>query len=183
MDNNFNDILLTNEEIIKIFKPDKKRYYFGKISGFLFITIIFYMTLIINVFREEPFNKIVFSFLTGTYILIFVIFLLFLKLAFNKRAYCYTNKRLIIKHGIIGIDYKSLDLIDINAYRVNVGVLDKILKKKTGSIRFGSKSNPMVNNENKTNVFSFDYIRDPYNVYKELNEWIESIQNKKEGRE
>ena len=89
----------------------------------------------------------------------------------NKTVYAWTNKRVLIRTGYIGVDYKSLDLNMVGALSVNVNIVDKILHKNTGTISFGSMASPMtVQNASK---FSFSFIRDPYQVYKEVKVYID----------
>ena len=67
----------------------------------------------------------------------------------------------------------SLDIKNIGASNVCVTFLDKIVRKNTGSIRFGSNSSPISNS-----YYSFSNIENPYQVYKEIKEYMRNIQEK-----
>jgi len=121
----FSDILERGETVIKIYKPNAKRFWRGvrfSLFGLFFPPIFVFGTL--------------FTVLTlgiGPFLL-----LRFTKKGFNNTYYCYTNKRLIIRSGAIGIDYKSLEFKGINLTKVAVGFLDK--KHGTGNLFFSSPS-------------------------------------------
>ena len=102
---------------------------------------------------------------------------LFFKLSYKNTYYAYTNKRVIIRKGIIGVDYKSLDLDMIGVVTVNVGVLDKIMQKNTGTICYGSMASP-VGGQNGP-MFRFSHIVNPYEIYKEIKTVIDEYKNKK----
>ena len=95
-------------------------------------------------------------------------------MAYKKRVYCITNQRLIIRCGVIGVDFRSRDLEYIGSVDVNVSFLDKMIKKDTGTIRFGSMSAPMINQGTQ---FSFSHIKSPYDLSKRIKQFI--VENKK----
>ena len=87
--------------------------------------------------------------------------------------YVVTNDRLIIRSGVIGVDYKEMSLYSITSMNVRVDFFDKLVNPNTGVIYFASASTPMVMNQNgKTNTssFKFEYIENPYDVYKKIKE-------------
>ena len=51
---------------------------------------------------DIPVPEIYISLIAGGWLLIGIIDLIGLKLYYNKRIYAYTNKRMIIRNGIIG---------------------------------------------------------------------------------
>ena len=61
---------------------------------------------------------------------------------YKNLEYAFTNKRIIIKSGIIGIDIKSLYYSEIDSFNLKVGLIDKILK--VGDIYISSKSGAQV---------------------------------------
>ena len=101
--------------------------------------------------------------------------MLLTKLSYNKRFYAYTNKRIIIQNGFIGIDFKSLDLKFIGATEVKVDFLDKLLKRNTGTIKFGSHATPT--NVQGVQAFQLVGILDPYNVYKEIKKHMDEVKS------
>lgn len=60
----------------------------------------------------------------------------------------------------------------VGAIDVKVGFIDKLTRQNTGAISFGSMANPM--NANSTVPFRFNSIEDPYAVYKEIKQVIET---------
>ncbi len=177
----FDDVLEENEKIYKAFKPSKGRVFWG---NFLKITLVFLLlfafVLIIVAIPEDgsqvnPSDYLYASVsMVCAYVLILALYLWFTMLYYKNTYFAYTNKRLIVRTGIFGVDYKSLDIKNIGASDVYVSFLDKLFRIGTGSLRFGSNSSPI--NSNGSVAYSFTNIKDPYNVYKELKLHIEKVQ-------
>ena len=77
--------------------------------------------------------------------------------------YVFTNKRIIIRSGIIGIDFKNIYYSEIQSVNLKVGLIDKMLK--VGDIYIKSKNNSEV---------LFD-ITDPYFITQKLQEIVIDI--------
>lgn len=183
-------ILDDDEEIIKTYKPNKKRFVlinFCLTCLFFLIPIGIFLVGILGFtgvipFLDEAGNR---NYSGPTGFMIFgSIALLFLLIngislfaRYKKTFYYVSNKRLIIRSGFIGADYKSIPLETVGAVDVRVDFLDKLAKNDTGSILFGSASAPMVNQQNV--VFAFHHVDNPYQSYKEIKEIISSKQNEK----
>ena len=93
----------------------------------------------------------------------------------SKRAYAVTNKRIIVRGGYVGVDYKFLEFKSINATTVRVGIIDKVSKTNTGSLEFGSPANPIGMRDSsgmKFNPFEFLYIENPYEEHKKIKQII-----------
>lgn len=144
--NMFENILEEGEEIIKIYTPDKKRYW--RAALFPFAIPIFWPHLII--------------------MLVFTLFTIpfFYANGYKNLYYAYTNKRLIIRKGWIGVDYKSLEYKDISATSVNVGFLDK--GRDTGTLTFSSPSTDL------DSKIIFSYIQQPYQTMKDIKAYIDT---------
>ena len=173
----FQPVLDSDEQILKFYKPNKVRTFFGTILICLLITILFIIPIIGSFLDPE-------TFITGIGFIVFVIvfdFLAILMIAlwYNKTIYAVTNKRILIRTGYIGVDYKALDYDSIGALTVNVNWLDKLLKKNTGTLSFGSMSSPMINTANYK--FSFLYINNPYETYREVKAMMDENKTKKEN--
>ena len=149
MENKFIDILEKDEQIIKVFKPNKKRFW--KTLIFPFAIPLFWPHLII---------MMVFTFFTLPF---------FFKKGYNNLYYAYTNKRLIVRSGMFGVNYSSLDYQDITSTTVSVGFLDK--KTNTGSLQFVSPS------VHQGRPMTFSYIENPYEVMKEIKEYMSNKEN------
>ncbi len=82
---------------------------------------------------------------------------------YKNLEYAFSNKRIIVKSGIIGIDYKNIYYSEIASVNLKVGLVDKLLK--VGDIYVRSSSNSQV---------LFD-IADPYFITKKLQEIVIDI--------
>ena len=181
-------ILDSDEEIVKSYKPNKKRFV---LINFLFSGLIFNLIPIgifvfgllgllgVVTFTNEagerdyslPFGLVIFG---GIGMAVLVITCISFFVRYKKAYYFVTNKRLLIRSGFIGADYKSLPLETVGMVDVRVDFLDKLVKNNTGSIVFGSASTPVVNQQNL--IFAFHHVDNPYETYKEIKEIISSKQ-------
>ena len=172
----FKPVLDADEEILKVYKPNKFLTYFGTVLVCIFITVLFMIPIIASFLDTET------SIATSIGFIVFVVVfdaltLLLIALWYNKTIFAVTNKRILIRTGYIGVDYKGLDYDTIGALTVNVNWLDKLLKKDTGTLSFGSMASPMINTANYK--FSFLYIKNPYEVYREVKAIIDANKPKK----
>lgn len=83
---------------------------------------------------------------------------------FSNRVIVYyiTSKRILIKSGLIGKDYKSVYFEQVQSCDVNVGLIDKIFGTGTISIDTGR-----VNN-NRPDLDKLSFISPPYDTYQFL---------------
>jgi len=174
----FEMILEKDEEVIKIIKPVKAKLLTGNFMWVLFISILTYACGVWVLFLPDvlPVEHRWIAVVTtvGCIILPLLASIPFF-LAYNKnRCYAYTNKRIIIRTGVFGIDYKGLDLNAIDAVNVYVSFFDKLVNKNTGSLKFGSKASPIINYGNGFNGgYRFNHVEKPYELYKEIKERID----------
>ena len=146
MEHLFDDILEKDEKIIKIIKPNKKRFFRDWLLPFIFPIFLPHFILFMAI------------------TLFFIMPLLHVK-DYKNTYYAYTNKRLISRGSAIGVDYRSLEYKDISATSVDVGFLDRIGKGiKTGTLAFKSPSAGI----------SFKCIENPYDMMREIKEYIDS---------
>ena len=150
MEDLFNEILEKNEKIIKVIKPHKGRY----MKNFLipFIIPLLWPHLILT---------LVFTLFTPFY---------FIPKGYKNIYYAYTNKRLIVRKGIFGNNYDSLEYKDITSTSVKVGYLDR--KSKTGTLIF---VNPSSHHEHP---MKFAHIQNPYQEMNEIKEIINETNEK-----
>ena len=121
MEKLFEKVLDDDEKIVKVFKPNKTKLY---MSHMLVLTLAFFVSALIAVLAilfpgEEPADPvwyIVFP-IAGFVILTLGNWLL-THLYYKNLYYAYSNKRIIIRSGIFGVDFKSLDLSVIGAVNV-----------------------------------------------------------------
>ena len=181
-------ILDDNESVLLSFKPNRKRFVnIGVIFGTLSITLFTGIFLLIGIlglldvikFTNEsgardlsaPIGFIAFGSLP------FVLALVAILGTFRRyknSLYVVTNKRLVIRSGFIGVDYKTLEHKNIIAMDVRVDFLDKFVLPNTGTIIFASAANPMIQDRNnRQTTFMFAHIDDPYNNYKKVKQLID----------
>ena len=167
----FDQILDNDEKIVEVFKPNFVRFVIFS-SLFLAIFLIpFFAVGLFMVFASD-------TLIGGIWFLGFALFALLVNpitsaVRYSKTAYCYTNKRIIIRTGFIGADFEAIDFDMIGGMNVKVDFLDKLVKPNTGTIFFASFASPMIQNgQNGGSAgYSFKHIENPYDVYKRVKEF------------
>ena len=184
MEKVFEEVLDQDEKILKVIKPHKGKFYtYVGISSF-FYGLIFALLFLPVCFIESEgavtvFEPIMLVIPAGVLVLTIILSFLFSWLYYKKTFYAYSNKRVLIRTGIIGVDYKSLDLEMIGAVDVNVTLIDKIVRKNTGSISFGSMASPMGYAGSRYSSYRFSNIVLPYDEYKVIKNLIAEKKEKK----
>ncbi len=187
MEKMFNDVLDDDEKIVKVMKPNKRKFYSSmalKVSGILIFILIWVTMPFLGITFEEnnPFVWYYYPIPIGIAVLIALLFILLSIIYYKNLFFAYTNKRVIIRSGIFGVDYKSLDMGMIGAVNVYVSLLDKIVGKNTGTISFGSMASPILTNQNgMANHYRFSHIEKPYEFCKEIKSTIDKF--KKSSKE
>ena len=177
----FSLVLDKDEKIIKTYRPRKSRAWIGSALLIIFLTI-FFVPLIVMGFIDKTEGALETAIGGIVALAVFIIIIcVAMALWCDKTVYAVTNKRVLIRTGYIGVDYKSLDYSMVGAFTVNVNWIDKLMRKNTGSVAFGSMASPMTNGT--TAKFNFSYIDKPYEVYKEIKELIDDSKAKKEATE
>lgn len=180
MKEKFTPILDNGEEIIDLYLPVKKKVYTVNLVITLLLALLVGAFMCVGFFVPEegakPLAPIFVLIPIGIVVLAIVLCLFLTKLWLKNTVYAVTNKRIIIRTGVIGVDFKCLDLEYIGATTVYVSLIDKLLGGKTGSIRFGSMSSPINNSSGTT--YSFSSVLNPYKTYKNIKEKIEKAKNK-----
>ena len=110
----FKDYLDADEQILGVFKPNKKRYYQG--YWMFFIPVFWPHLLLCTVFTVG-----FFPFISA-------------KKGYENAYYAYTNKRLISRSGAFGITYHSIEYKDVITTEANESFFDR--KTGTGSLYF-----------------------------------------------
>lgn len=184
--NLFQPVLDDNEQVLKVLRPHKGRAWFSTIVGIMVWSLVLLPVGIISLIFHKPadlesedtlgigiFVLVMWAFVT-------LISLICIALWCNKTVYAWTNKRILIRTGFIGVDYKSLDLNMVGALSVNVNVADKIVHKNTGTITFGSMASPMMTQN--ASKFCFAYVHEPYQIYKEIKAYIDQKKSSESGK-
>lgn len=173
----FNDIIESDEKIVQGYKPVKSKVFASNFLCWFVVLGLFMVVAMLILWLDSTVamsEKIIgTSIVGGIFVILFAFVLWFTILYYKNTYYVYTNKRIIIRTGIFGVDFHSLDIKNIGASDVTVSLLDKILRKNTGSIKFGSNSSP-INGQNTLN-YGFLHVKNPYQVHKEIKEYIKSL--------
>ncbi len=173
----FNIVLGEGEEILKTYRPHKFRAFFTQIlSWVLLLLLVGICCWGMSVDGDSSTTASIIVILS-IFVVCAVVSLVLTGMWCKKTVYAITNKRVLIRTGRIGVDYKSLDFSMLGAITVNVTWVDKLLHKNTGLIAFGSMSSPLTTQG--VAKFAFNFIQNPYEVYKEVKAIIDS--NKKEN--
>ena len=187
----FAPILQEDEEIIKVLKPNKTRYiYLSGLAFTLFALIpILVMAapfgMLIDAFKEDgaPTPLVIELSIFGGFILLTLIAVwVGLNMSYKKTFYAYTNKRILIRRGVIGVDYATLDYEMIGGLMVNVNFLDRLMKgsDNPGTITFGSSASPVIYTRNgRTAAYAFRNIDHPYEVYRDLKHMVDEYKSAK----
>lgn len=179
-------MLAPNETIELVTRPNKVRWliidnivktitllFFGAI--FFTVGLLILVGVIIPVDNSEATKMpaIMFMVFGGIPILLAVWGLISRFARYKNIAYIVTDNRLIIRSGLLGVDYQEIRRDSILSINVNVTPFDKMMKPNTGTLIFGTASNPIiVNTQNNRganqNAFKFECIDNPYDLYKKL---------------
>lgn len=176
MENLFSHLLDNNETIVKVLKPNKKAYLLSSVPVMIFFLIFF--TIFFGIAGTGLFAIFDGDLLGGLgiaaimFVLILVIGIVVLTKSYDNTWYAFTNKRVMIRTGIIGVNYRTMELKLVGSLEVEENFIDKMINLNTGSISFISPSNP-VTTANHHKAFSFKSIENPYDIYKEIKQIID----------
>ena len=178
-------MLAPNETIELVTRPNKVRWliidniaktvtliFFGEI--FFVVGLLILLGVIIPVDSEATKMPAIMFMIFGSIPILLSIWGLITRfLRYKNMAYIITSNRLIIRSGLIGVDYQEIRRDSILSINVNVTPFDKMMKPNTGTLIFGTASNPIiVNTQNNRgtnqNAFKFECIDNPYDLYKML---------------
>ena len=169
------DILNPDEQILWEGKPKKKAYIFSSIFSMMPIAIIWllfdgtFIGLIIGngFFSKAPVGAVIgilaFFAIHMIPVWIWIANMITASKSYKNLEYAFTNKRIIIKSGIIGIDFKNIYYSEIESVNLKVGLIDKMLKVGDIYIKGKVQSQPL-----------FD-ISDPYFITQRLQEIVIDI--------
>ena len=175
----FKDILNSDETVVKVYKPNKLKYWVAKglyifLVACLFALLVWslsFMETTESVDAPPTFNLTIFAVTLSISLVLLIVIIVYLIYFYKNLYYCITSQRVIIRRGVFGTDYKTLDMQMIGATNVRVSLLDKMVCRNTGSIVFGSNSAPMIS---QGSVFIFRDIVDPYKESKDIKASIDA---------
>jgi len=130
---------------------------------FGFVTFIVFVFLIFNI----PFIIIGFLMIGAP---------LFRCFSYKKTAYAFTDRRIIIKTGLWSHNFKIIDYDDVRNIQVNITIGDKLFNMETGTILIDSGELVYGKHNAYTKHSSFESIKQPYEVFKNLKEVSLDIQ-------
>ena len=186
----FDPILGRDETVIETFKPNKIREVILNLLGlFLGVGIFILLPLCIvfglaNGDGSEGDNP--WLLLTPCFIIFGVFFIagaFAIVFGYKKKEVCVTNKRVIVRSGIIGTDFKTLEFDLVGGISVNVGIFDKMMKPNTGKISFASAASPVLNNGKGVSQYVFSAIENPYDAYKRIKEIYDNYKETKQNKD
>ncbi len=178
-ENEFRDILDSNERIIW---SDKPNLVVHLASGIPFL-IIGILWGIMDMFFISGFmfggGGGIFNFLT-IFMLLHMMPLwlglgnmIRLILVYRNTFFCYTNKRVIIRTGFLGVDYKIKDFYNIGNIEVNINPIENMMG--VGTLRIDEEIVRTSNNNSRRVGDRLYGIQRPYEVFKALKEIVLDI--------
>lgn len=179
-------ILASDEEVKEYFKPNKKRYVVvNSIFSMIFLIVFFGGMFVVGILgivgaidftgdngEKDLLAPIMILVFSLPFLLMGILTVVGYSVRYKRSLFVVTNKRLIIRSGFIGVDYKSIELKYVGLVNVRVDFLDKIAGGNTGSITFASPALPMNGQNNTNGTFCFQCVDNPYEVYKKVKEYI-----------
>lgn len=177
-----------DKEISHILVPQEKLSWEGKINRKV-LSIYFVLTIIMIIIASLTFfstqstvtlisednNRSISGAFIGSLFLLVSFSIAFIGFLSNYvKSYALTDKRVIIKSGLIGTDFNSIYFTEIKSANVNVGLIGKIFSVGTINIDTGKvgtvASGGGENRQTRTQT-SYDkllFVDTPYEVYKLL---------------
>ncbi len=175
--NNIDNLILEDEQLLWRGKPKKKAYVINSILKMMPIALLWlaidgsFLGCLIGfgVFSSLPVGLAIFLCVFFLFHLLPVWLWIKNILTANKEykhlEYAFTNSRIIIRSGIIGININNIYYSDIENINLRVGVIDKLLK--VGDI--------YITSNNKAQVL-WD-IENPYNISNKLQKIIADLKS------
>ena len=176
MEKLFEKILDDDEKIVKVLKPHKGKFLFSVLLTWGVSFLLFAIMGILGILFPGEGMEVELIYLVipiGLWVVSMLVVLLFALIYYKNLYYAYSNKRIIIRSGIFGVDFKSLDMSMIGAVNVYVSLIDKVLRKDTGSIMFGSTASP-IGGQNAGAGYRYNHIKAPYETCKEIKSSIDA---------
>lgn len=161
----FNSVKDNDEEIQWIGKPKFIPYIFSGIAIGLFAIGVVWLLAAINFKSDDGSNASPFFWLFGLIPLLQGLYVFLNRLlSYSNTAYAYSNKRVMMRTGFIGTDFKTIDYDKISEIEVTVNIIERMYN--VGSIRFFS-GRTQTDEGNTTKLYDvWSAIENPYEVFK-----------------
>ncbi|MGI6734719.1 MAG: PH domain-containing protein [Bacilli bacterium] len=171
--NQTSKILMKDEKVLYTYKPYLLKTIITSVLVYLFIAVFLSILYFVpgETLEETARMPFIATLILSGWTLLYLIILVCQILAHRNKFFTVTNKRFIIQKGLLGIDFESIPVNAVQYISVNVSVIDKLLKKGTGTVIFGTISTPVTANQAAKFMFSniFDVYAN-YKVFKELSD-------------
>lgn len=165
----FESIKDNNEEIIWTGKPKFIPYIVSGLGSGLFALAFGIVWVLVNLSIKADNDNGGFQYfwLFGLIPLIQGLYAFLNRLfSFQNTAYGYSNKRVMMRTGFIGTDFKTIDYDKISDIEVTVNVIERMYN--VGSIRFFS-GRTLTDENNTTKLYdSWSAIESPYEIFKRV---------------
>lgn len=175
MDKEISIVLEPREQVVWQDVINRKVMIFNLIISLIIIFAIsyyFFSKDVISYTSNDTLKTIAGSTIGLIVLVVGLLFTIFGYLSNYVKKYVITNKRVLIKSGIIGTDFNSIYFTEVKTANVNVGLVDKIFSVGTISIDTGkietvtSGSGNNRQNHIQTSYDKLIHINNPYEVYK-----------------
>ena len=163
----FDSVKDNDEEILWTGKPKFIPYIFSGLGTSLFSLAFGLIWVLVN-FNIKPDNAdggFQYFWLFGLIPLLQGLYVFLNRLlSFSNTAYGYSNKRVMMRTGFIGTDFKTIDYDKISDIEVTVNIIERIYN--VGSIRFFS-GRTQTDENNTTKLYDvWGAIENPYEIFK-----------------
>src|SRR5690349_21453666 len=163
----FNSVKDDDEEILWTGKPVFVPYIFSGLGYGLYILVfgIVWVLVDVNTKHENAEGIFKYFWLFGLIPLFQGLYIFLNKvLGYSNTVYAYSNKRVMMRTGFIGTDFKTIDYDKISDIEVTVNVIERFYN--VGTIRFFS-GRTKTDEGNTTKLYDhWTAIPNPYEVFK-----------------
>ncbi len=175
-------LLEKGEEIERIEKPEKLRFFIIQALIILLFSITISTCAMIEIVYYYGFEVIWAPLAVSAFCIL--VYMLFAMLYYRNIFYCITNKRLIIRSGIVGADYKAVEFKEVSKVEVKRIWFDKWFKRTTGTIILGSLEDTDIEQhfDEVGALFRLSGITNAKEIESLLNEKIESNKPQEEAK-
>ena len=112
VEESFKQILDSNESVERLLRPNAKRFFVMQSLISVFAMLIIAGCASLEVVEYYGFQSL---WAVGILAVICIgVYMLFAGLYYKNKYYCITNKRIIIRSGMLGADYKALNIEELN---------------------------------------------------------------------
>ncbi len=187
--NEFSHLIEKDERILHTIKPNRVACMLGAwivMAILLSSGILFF--ILASTFDNKSSNDVLYIMFTiyAWICIAFLVPIFFLSVAkYNSYLYCVTDKKVIIRSGIIGRDFRVLEIDSITTIDIIVGFSDRVCGGNTATIIFFNASNANYHSSGFNtgyNKNAFMHIEDANAIYREIKALIENIEENKKSK-